>query len=96
MPKKKKSRKITKQILQSQTLNILRKHPKKSFNYKQLAKQIGLGDESSKLLVQVVLNELEENEKIISVSKGKYKLKSQSSVVEGIIDITSSWPRIAF
>jgi ribonuclease R len=90
MPKKKKSRKITKQILQSQTLNILRKHPKKSFNYKQLAKQIGLGDESSKLLVQVVLNELEENEKIISVSKGKYKLKSQSSVVEGIIDITSS------
>ena len=90
MPKKKKSRKITKQILQSQTLNILRKHPKKSFNYKQLAKQIGLGDESSKLLVQVVLKELEENEKIISVSKGKYKLKSQSSVVEGIIDITSS------
>ncbi|MDG1188964.1 MAG: ribonuclease R [Flavobacteriales bacterium] len=71
-------------------LNILRKHPKKSFNYKQLSKQIGLGDESSKLLVQVVLNELEENEKIISVSRGKYKLKSQSSIVEGIIDITSS------
>ena len=90
MPKKKKRRKITKQILQSQTLNILRKHPKKSFNYKQLSKQIGLGDESSKLLVQVVLNELEENEKIISVSRGKYKLKSQSSIVEGIIDITSS------
>ena len=90
MPKKKKRRKITKQILQSQILNILRKHPKKSFNYKQLAKQIGLGDESSKLLVQVVLNELEENEKIIFVSKGKYKLKSQSSVVEGIIDITAS------
>jgi ribonuclease R len=41
-------------------------------------------------LVQVVLNELEENEKIISVSRGKYKLKSQSSIVEGIIDITSS------
>lgn len=90
MPKKKKRRKITKQILQSQILNILRKHPKKSFNYKQLSKQIGLGDESSKLLVQVVLNELEENEKIISVSRGKYKLKSQSSIVEGIIDITSS------
>ena len=90
MPKKKKKRKITKQILQSQTLNILRKHPKKSFNYKQLSKQIGLGDESSKLLVQVVLNELEENEKIISVSRGKYKLKSQSSIVEGIVDITSS------
>jgi ribonuclease R len=90
MPKKKKRRKITKQSLQSQTLNILRKHPKKSFNYKQLSKQIGLGDESSKLLVQVVLNELEENEKIISVSRGKYKLKSQSSIVEGIIDITSS------
>ena len=89
MPKKKKRRKITKQSLQSQTLNILRKHPKKSFNYKQLSKQIGLGDESSKLLVQVVLNELEENEKIISVSRGKYKLKSQSSIVEGIVDITS-------
>ena len=90
MPKKKKRRKVIKQSLQSQTLNILRKHPKKSFNYKQLSKQIGLGDESSKLLVQVVLNELEENEKIISVSRGKYKLKSQSSIVEGIIDITSS------
>ena len=41
-------------------------------------------------MVQVVLNELEENEKIVSVSRGKYKLKSQSSTVEGIVDITSS------
>lgn len=90
MPKKKKKRKITKQSLQSQTLNVLRKHPKKSFNYKQLSKQIGIGDESSKLLLQVILNELEENEKIISVSRGKYKLKTQSAIIEGIIDITSS------
>jgi len=90
MPKKKKIRKISKQSLQSQILNILRKHPKKSFNYKQLSKQIGIGDESLKLLLQKLLVELEEKETIISVSRGKYKLKSQSAVVEGIIDITSS------
>ncbi|MBL6872704.1 MAG: ribonuclease R [Flavobacteriales bacterium] len=90
MPKKKKRRKVTKHSLQSQTLNILRKNPKNSFNYKQISKQLGLGDESSKLLIQVVLKELEENEKIISVNRGKYKLKSQSSVVEGIVDITAS------
>ncbi len=90
MPKKKKIRKISKQSLQSQILNILRKHPKKSFNYKQLSKQIGIGDESLKLLLQKLLVELEEKETIISVSRGKYKIKSQSAVVEGVIDITSS------
>ena len=90
MPKKKKKRIVSKQSLQSQVLNVLRKNPKKSFNYKQLSKQIGVGDESLKLLLQKVLLELEENEKVVSVGRGKYKLKTQSAVIEGVVDITAS------
>jgi len=66
MAKKKKKRNISKHSLESQVLNILRKFPNKTFNYKQLSKLIGLGEVNSKQLLQIVLEELETKKKIIS------------------------------
>ncbi|MGC6471071.1 MAG: ribonuclease R [Flavobacteriales bacterium] len=90
MSKRKKKRKATTSSLRSNILTILRKNPKQSYNYKQILRRIGLADEESKLLIQAVLIELEEKEKIISVSRGKFKLKLHKETLEGIIDITSS------
>jgi len=90
MAKKKKKRNISKHSLESQVLNILRKFPNKTFNYKQLSKLIGLGEVNSKQLLQIVLEELETKKKIISTHRGKYQLKSQVSLMEGIVDVNSS------
>ena len=90
MSRKKKRRSVSKHSLESQTLNVLRKFPKKTFNYKQLSKLMGLGDLSSKQLLQIVLEELVIKEKVISTYRGKYQLKNQLSLVEGIVDVNSS------
>ena len=85
----KKKRKISKSSLQSQVLNILRQNVRKAFNYKQLAKRIGIGDDNTKLLLQSVLIEMENKEHIVSVAKVD-AIKSQSTIVEGVLDINNS------
>ena len=45
---------------------------------------------NTKHLIQIVLKEMEQNDLVVSVSRGKYKLKSKSTIVDGIIDINSA------
>ena len=89
MGRKKKKRNIEKSTLKSLITSILRQNPRKAFNYKQLSKQIGVGDENTKRLIQIVLDEMEQHNLVISVSRGKYKLKNKSTIVNGIIDLNS-------
>ena len=90
MGRKKKKRNIDKSTLKSLITSILRENPRKAFNYKQLSKQIGVGDENTKHLIQIVLEEMERRELVLSISRGKYKIKSKSTIVDGIIDINSA------
>ena len=90
MGRKKKKRNIEKSTLKSLITSILRQNLRKAFNYKQLSKQIGVGDENTKRLIQIVLEEMEQYDLVVSVSRGKYKLKSKSTIVDGIIDINSA------
>ena len=90
MGRKKKNRNIEKSTLKSLITSILRQNPRKAFNYKQLSKQIGVGDENTKRLIQIVLEDMEQYDLVVSVSRGKYKLKSNSTIVDGIIDINSA------
>ena len=90
MGRKKKKRNIDKSTLKSLITSILRQNPRKAFNYKQLSKQIGVGDENTKHLIQIVLEEMERRELVLSISRGKYKIKSKSIIVDAIIDINSA------
>ncbi|MAZ54625.1 MAG: ribonuclease R, partial [Flavobacteriales bacterium] len=90
MGRKKKKRNIEKSTLKSLITSILRQNPRKAFNYKQLSKQIGVGDENTKHLIQIVLEEMERRELVFSISRGKYKIKSKSTIVDGIIEINSA------
>ena len=90
MGRKKKKRNIEKSTLKSLVTSILHQNPRKAFNYKQLSKHIGVGDENTKHLIQIVLEEMERCELVISISRGKYKIKSKSTIVDGIIDINSA------
>ena len=66
MGRKNKKRGINKTTLQSLITSILRQNPRKAFNYKQLSKQIGIGDDNTKHLIQIVLNEMEQQELVIT------------------------------
>ena len=80
MGRKKKKRNIEKSTLKSLITSILRQNTRKSFNYKQLSKQIGVRDENTKRLIQIVLEEMEQHDLVVSVSRVKYKLKSKSKL----------------
>ena len=56
MGRKNKKRNINKTTLQSLITSILRQNPRKAFNYKQLSKQISVGDDNTKRLIQIVLH----------------------------------------
>ncbi|MBH83361.1 MAG: ribonuclease R [Flavobacteriales bacterium] len=90
MGRKKKKRNIEKSTLKSLITSILRQNPKKAFNYKQISKQIGVGDEKTKRLIQIVLEDMKQLNLVVSISKGRYKSKSKSIIVDGIIDINST------
>ena len=91
MSKKKKKRSISKGPLKTELLRVFRQSPKKSFNYKQLAKAITLGSDESYSLINVALTELEKEEKLIEIGRGKYKFRPIKEVpLEGIVDVTTS------
>ena len=91
MSKKKKKRSINKGPLKSELLRVFRQSPKKSFNYKQLAKAIAIKSDENYSLINVTLEKLVKEDKLIDLGRGKYKFKPIKEIpLEGIIDVTSS------
>ena len=79
-----------KKISQDDVLHIFQQNPSKIFNYKQLSAALGLKDEKQRLLVASLLPTLEEKKIIISIEKGKYKLKTDAPYITGIIEVVST------
>lgn len=71
-------------------LNVLSKSPNKSFNYKQLASELNVTDHSQRLLINSILEELEANDAVSQVERGKFKLKSTERFISGKVDMTAS------
>ncbi len=90
MSKKSKKRTVTKKSIEVEVLKILQRSPKKSFNYKQIAKIIGVKRDDYFSLINAALNDLFENEKIIEIGRGKYKYRRVIETIEGIVEVTSS------
>lgn len=90
MSKKSKKRTVTKKSIEVEVLKILQRSPKKSFNYKQIAKIIGVKRDDYFRLINAALNDLFENEKIIEIGRGKYKYRRVIETTEGIVEVTSS------
>lgn len=73
--------------LMSQIISVFNTNPTKTFNYKQIAKKLGIKDSSIKRLVANSLKELLKKDNLIEVFPGKYKLKSKGGYVVGKIDL---------
>ncbi len=91
MPKKKKINKnktrYNKESLKKAVLGVLSDHPNKTYNHKQVARQLLIRESDLKKLIVTVLEELEQREDIEEVSRGKYRLISKEGYVTGTVDM---------
>lgn len=66
--------------------SLFNEHPEKTFNYKQVSAKLGLEGESQRAFVNHLLYELSEEDFLIEISRGKFKLNSRGGYVCGRID----------
>lgn len=93
MAKRKKSNFIAKgkviKNLNQRILQVFHKNPNKNFNYKQIAAKLDIQDSDGKNQIIKMLKELETEDRLSEVTRGKYVLVKQSQYHEGIVEMTS-------
>ncbi len=90
MAKKKQNIKfkgINKKELSNNILAIFSRHPRRIFNYKQLASQLLITDSSEKRLITEVLYDLKEKDALEELSTGKFRIVSKGGYIIGTIDM---------
>lgn len=77
--------------LRKEIFTAFRSNPDKPLNYKQVSSFLGVNDEKFRLLISEILEQEAEKGKLITVRKGKYKIKDKPrELIEGTIQITKT------
>ncbi len=84
---RRKPKGINKKDLSNSILAVISAHPKKTFNYKQLAADLLITDSAEKRLITELLYELKDKEIIDEISTGKFRLKARGGTVIGTVDM---------
>jgi ribonuclease R len=84
-----KKRKKTSYLFEH-VLNVLKKDTNKSLNYKQVSAELEITEETDRLQVLEILENLVLKKQIIETSRGKYQAKSTQQYITGTVDMTSS------
>lgn len=82
-----KSGAFNKKKLKSAILSVLYDQRNKTVNYKQVSSLLGIKDEETRKLVNVVLLELKDSGYLDVVSRGSYKLKAKTATITGTIEL---------
>lgn len=89
--KKKKNRNssstFNKKNLKNAILTIFYDNPQKTYNYKQIAKELGVRDPENRRLISVALDELYDDNTIEQVFRGKYKVKARTGQICGRVEL---------
>ncbi|MGM0504042.1 MAG: ribonuclease R [Bacteroidota bacterium] len=85
---KKQSNRFNKKILTNGIIGYFYDHPKKVFNYKQIAKHFNIKDEGIKNLINAILIELRDEGTVVEISRGKYKYVPHTGNVTGKVELT--------
>ena len=78
---------FNKKRLKKSILSFLYEEPGKTINYKQISKWLGIKEIETRKLVNVVLQELNDDDYLEQISKGKYKLKSKTGTACGVVEM---------
>ena len=71
-------------------MGVFGNHPGKTYNYKQIARQLQIRDSETKKMISAILKELSEKEDIKEIYTGKYKLKSAGGHIVGVVEMKSN------
>lgn len=89
MPKKKNrntDKSFKKKDLVRKIVNVFNEAPEKTFNYKQMSALLDIKLESQRIFVNQLMYELLEEDFLVEISRGKFKLNSRQGHVTGTID----------
>jgi ribonuclease R len=76
---------FNKKSLKSAVLSVLYEDPARTVNYRQVSSSLGIRDDESRKLVNVVLDELYESGYLEQISRGKFRLKTRGGFVTGTV-----------
>lgn len=85
--KKKRTGTFNKKKLKSAILSLLYEDPGKTVNYRQISGMLGIKDQETRKLINVVLIELADDGTLNQISRGKYKLKAKTGTATGIVEM---------
>lgn len=71
-------------------LIVLSKKAPRVLNYKQIAAELNVTDQSQRLLINEVLEELKNRGSVAEPERGKFKIKKEKKIYTGKVDMTSS------
>ena len=89
MSKKKKpvqSTRVNKKELVRNIINIFNENAEKTFNYKQISTFLDVKSESQRIFINQLLYELLDEDFLVEISRGKFKVNSRGGYIEGVID----------
>ena len=90
MSKKRKqsgqSTKMNKKELVRHIIDIFNENKEKTFNYKQIATMLDIKSESQRVFINQLLYELLDEDFLVEISRGKFKVNSRGGYIEGTID----------
>ena len=92
MTKKKKTSKkhsFNKLSLVKGVMKVFRLNPKKTFNYKQLCKELEIKDDNIRKIIIPILIELHQEDKLIEVQRGRYRYRKAIVTIEGVVEVTA-------
>lgn len=81
---------FNKKTITSGILSVFSVSPQKELNYKQISALLNVTESNDRTLVAKILNELVAAGSLKETTKGKYKLKSKTGYVIGIIDMNKN------
>ncbi len=85
---KNKNKGKSKRFFFEEILKVLSKNSQTPLNYKQIAAELGVYDQSERLLIVTILDELKAKELVSEPERGKFKIKSRETIITGKVDMT--------
>jgi ribonuclease R len=79
---------ISRSSLTEQIISTLAQGPEKGFNYRQVAKQLDVTDDSSRKLISDILRELAGDGRVQEIYRGRYRIKQAMGYITGTVDMT--------
>lgn len=80
------STRVRKTELVRNIINIFNENPEKTFNYKQISTLMDIKSESQRVFINQLLYELLDEDFLVEISRGKFKVNSRGGYIEGVIE----------